>query len=98
MPHAAAPTATCACTQKRPEMEELHGRIAAYLRGQRRTAEVWRPHAESAREAMILGLWRDRCDVPCCRFCGRAIVDGDELISVAQLRAARVCVKHAGAF
>jgi len=79
-------------------MDELHDRIAAYLRGQRRTTEVRRPRAETEREATILGLWRDRCDVPRCRFCGRAIVDGDELIPVTQLRAARVCVEHAGAF
>jgi len=79
-------------------MDELHDRIAAYLRGQRRTTEVRRPRAETEREATILRLWRDRCDVPCCRFCGRAIVDGDELIPVTQLRAARVCVEHAGAF
>ncbi len=79
-------------------MDELHAAIAAYLRGQRRTTEVRRPHAESEREVTILALWRDRCDVPRCRFCGRAIVDGDELIPVTQLRAARVCVEHAGAF
>jgi len=79
-------------------MEQLHAAIAAYLRGQRRTIEVRRPRAEAEREATILGLWRDRWDVPCCRFCGRVIVDGDGLIPVAQLRAARVCVEHAGAF
>ncbi len=79
-------------------MEELHKQIAAYLRGQRRTAEVRRPRAEVEREAQILALWRDRCDVPCCRFCGRAIMAGDELIPLAELRAARVCVEHAGAF
>jgi len=79
-------------------MDDLHAAIAAYLRGQRRATEVRRPVAEAEREATILGLWRDRCDVPCCRFCGRAIVDGDGLIPVAQLWAARVCVEHAGAF
>jgi len=79
-------------------MDELHAAIAAYLRGQRRTTEVRRPRAETEREATILAIWRDRCDMPRCRFCGRAIVDGDGLIPVTQLRAARVCVEHAGAF
>lgn len=72
-------------------MDELHATIAAYLRAQR-------PSTKNECEATILALWWDRCDVPCCRFCGRAIMDGDELIPVAQLRAARVCVEHAGAF
>lgn len=72
-------------------VEELHAAIADYLRDQR-------PITETEREATILGLWWDRWDVPCCRFCGRAIVDGDELIPATQLRAARVCVEHAGAF
>ncbi len=72
-------------------MEELHAAIADYLRDQR-------PITETEREATILGLWRDRCNVPCCRFCGRAIVAGDEMIPVTQLRAARACTEHSVAF
>lgn len=72
-------------------MEELHDRIAVYLRGQRRIADV-------EREARILGIWRERCDVPCCRICGRPISDSAGLYDLAQLRAERVCAEHSVAF
>jgi hypothetical protein len=48
-------------------MDELHDRIADFLRGQRHRAAV-----EAAREARILAIWRARGPLPRCRVCGRA--------------------------
>ena len=75
-------------------MDELHAAIAAYLRGQRRTSEVRRPASEVAREATILGLWRARCGVPRCRYCGTPIDDRDGSFPVEELLLARACAAH----
>ncbi len=74
-------------------MDELHAAIAAHLRAQRRQlAET------GAREAAILGIWRDRVGVPCCRYCGKPITAGDDAFDVEQMRAARACVDHYAPF
>ncbi len=72
-------------------MEELHAAIAAYLRAHRRQID-----APNAHEAAILSLWRARWDGPHCRYCGKPITDGDGLMPLAALLAARVCLDHAG--
>ena len=74
-------------------MDELHAAIAAHLRAQRRQlAET------DEREAAILGIWRERCAVPRCRYCGKAITEGDDAFDVEQMRAARACVNHFAPF
>ena len=63
-------------------MDELHAAIAAYLRRQRE------------HERALLALWRERCDVPRCRYCGKPIAEGDDLWGVEYLRQARACADH----
>ena len=70
-------------------MDELHAVIVEYLRQQRRS---------TASEAGILGIWRARCAVPHCRYCGKAITQGDDAFDVEQMRAARACVDHYAPF
>ncbi len=74
-------------------MEELHAAIVAHLRAQRRQL------AETGeRESAILGIWRERCAVPRCRYCGKPITAGDDAFDVEQMRAARACVDHYAPF
>jgi len=74
-------------------MEELHAAIADHLRAQRpQLAET------GEREAAILDLWRERCAVPRCRYCGKPITAGDDAFDVEQMRAARACVNHFAPF
>ncbi len=75
-------------------VEELHAAIAAYLRGQRRTTEVRRPRAESEREARILGIWRERAEVPRCVVCGRPVDDDGGLFNLADMQLRRQCAEH----
>jgi hypothetical protein len=74
-------------------VDELHASIAAYLRAQRR-----QPAETGERESAILGIWRERCAVPCCRYCGKPITAGDDAFDVEQMRAARACVDHYAPF
>jgi hypothetical protein len=69
-------------------VEELHAAIAAYLDRQRLRE----------RESRILAIWRERCAVPRCRYCGKPITEGDEAFDVEQMRAARACVDHYAPF
>jgi len=74
-------------------MDELHASIAAHLRAQRRQL------AETGeREAAILGIWRERCAVARCRYCGKPITEGDDAFDVEQMRTARACVDHYAPF
>jgi len=74
-------------------VEELHAAIAAHLRAQRRQ------FAETGeREAGILAIWRERCAVPRCRYCGKPIAEGDEAFDVELMRQARACVDHYAPF
>ncbi len=70
-------------------MDELHAVIVEYLRQQRRS---------TASEAGILGIWRERCAVPRCRYCGKPIEAGDALWDVELMRQARACVDHYAPF
>ena len=86
-------------------MGELHAAIAAYLWSQRRLVasdevDLTSNIAQSARlsEAAILNIWLARCDVPHCRYCGKAITAGDDAFDVEQMRAARACVNHFAPF
>lgn len=74
-------------------MEELHAAIAAHLRAQRRQL------AETGeRDEQILAIWYERAGVPHCRYCGKAIVAGDDAFDVETMRAARACVDHFAPF
>ncbi len=82
-------------------MDELHAAIAAYLRGQRRTAEVRRPLADAerqrtqlARDARILAIWRERRAVPVCTVCGRLVDDDGGLFNLADMQLRRQCAEH----
>jgi len=66
-------------------VDELHDRIAAYLRGQRQSAKHGAP---------ILAIWRERCLVPHCRYCGTPIDDRDGFFLVEELLLARACAAH----
>lgn len=68
-------------------MDELHAAIAAYLREQRSIAEA-------ERAARILAIWRERCAVPRCRYCGTSIDDRDGCFPVEELLLARACAAH----
>jgi len=70
-------------------VDELHAVIAEYLRQQRRLA---------VSEAALLAIWYERCGVPYCRYCGKAITEGDDAFDVEQMRAARACVDHFAPF
>jgi len=66
-------------------MDELHAAIAAYLRGQRRTAEVRRPVRESERPLtdaerarQLFGYAEGRFPAPRCQVCGRLNQSADE--------------------
>ncbi len=74
-------------------MEELHAAIAAHLRAQRRHLTE-----TGERESAILALWYERAGVPRCRYCGKAIIEGDDACDVEQMRAARACVDHYAPF
>ena len=74
-------------------MDELHAAIAAHLRAQRRQVAE-----RQQRDARILAIWRERCDVPRCRYCGKAIAEGDDLWDVEYLRQARACADHCAPF
>jgi len=74
-------------------VDELHAAIAAHLRAQRRQLA-----ATGERDERILALWRERCAVPHCRYCGKPITVGDDAFDVEQLRAARACVDHFAPF
>ncbi len=77
-------------------MDELHASIATYLRAQRR--QLVETGDRDEREAAILGIWRERCAVPRCRYCGKPITAGDDAFDVEQMRAARACVNHFAPF
>ncbi len=86
-------------------MEELHATIAAYLRAQRRTAEVRRPLADAerhytqlARDAQILAIWRERRTVPHCIVCGRPVDDDGGLFNLADMQMRRQCADHYAPF
>ncbi len=71
-------------------MDELHAAIAAYLRGQRRTAEVRRP----MREVLPLELEMMAHPAPRCQVCGRLIDDDGGLFNLADMQARRQCEQH----
>ncbi len=73
--------------------DELHASIDAHLRRQRQVRAMLRRHEEH-----ILGLWRERVDVPHCRYCGKPIIAGDDVFDVETMRAARACVDHFAPF
>jgi len=82
-------------------MEHLHAAIAAYLRGQRCTAEVRRPVADAERhrtqlerDAQILAIWRERRVVPSCEVCGRPVDDDGGLFNLADMQLRRQCAEH----
>ncbi len=82
-------------------MDELHDRIAAYLRGQRRTAEVRRPVADTERhstalerDAQILAIWRERRVAPHCVVCGRPVDDDGGCFNLADMQLRRQCEQH----
>ncbi len=81
-------------------MDELHAAIAAYLRGQRRTAEVRRPlpdgermltDAERARQ--LYGYAEGRFPAPRCLICGRPVDDDGGLFSLLDMQRRRQCVE-----
>ena len=58
-------------------------------------------HAEIVahlRDARILAIWRERCDVPRCRYCGAPVDDDGGLFDLADLRARRACHLHYAPF
>lgn len=75
-------------------MDELHAAITVYLRGQRRTTGVYRPLSEGECEAMILNIWRERRDVPCCQVCGRPVDDDGGCFNLQDMQLRRQCEQH----
>ncbi len=81
-------------------MEELHARIAAYLRGQRRTAEVRppvrqpeRPLTDAERARQLFGYAERRFPAPRCQVCGRTVDDDGGLFNLQDMQARRQCVE-----
>jgi len=70
-------------------VKDLHAVIAAYLRGQRRTAEVRRP----VREALPLELEMLSRPVPRCQVCGRTVDDDGGLFNLQDMQRRRQCVE-----
>ena len=82
-------------------VDELHAAIDAYLREQRRTAEVRRPQADAERhrtqlerDAQILALWREHRAVPSCIVCGQPVDNDGGLFSLADMQISRQCFEH----
>ncbi len=82
-------------------MEELHAALAAYLRGQRRTAEVRRPVRESERPLtdaerarQLFGYAEGRFPAPRCLICGRTVDADGGLFNLADMQLRRQCAEH----
>jgi len=81
-------------------VDELHAAIAAYLRGQRRPAEVRRPVREperpltdADRARQLFGYAEGRFPAPRCQVCGRAVDDDGGLFNLADMQRRRQCVE-----
>ena len=74
-------------------MDELHAAIAARLRRQRRQVAE-----DQQRDNRSLAIWRERCDVPRCRYCGAPVDDDGGLFELADSRARRACHLHYAPF
>ncbi len=75
-------------------MEELHERIAAYLRRQRRTTEVRRPRAAAAPARQLFDYREGRYPAPRCLICGRPVDDDGGLFNLADMQLRRQCEQH----
>ncbi len=82
-------------------MEQLHATIAAYLRGQRRTAEVRRPAREperppsdAAHARQLFGYTEGRFPAPRCQVCGRPVDDDGGLFDLGEMQRRRQCAEH----